>query len=149
MPYLTKQDLDSHIYGEIIGQITRDNDTIVTDQIEAAISEAKAYLRKYDVDILFGGTIEDKNLENKIKDVACWNIVKLANPNIDMNLFKGLYDDAIKFFDKIMKGQADPYGWPYATVTQDTPTPTDSSLITDVDGNVVRWSSNTKRQNHY
>jgi hypothetical protein len=149
MPYLTKDDLKTHIYADIINEIIRNDDTIADEQIEAAISEASAYLAKYDLTQLFSDTVTDKNLKNKIKDIACWNIIKLANPNIEMQLFENLYKSAISFFKDIQKGQADPAGWPYKTVSQDNPTPVDSSLTSDVNGTVISWSSNRKRHNHF
>jgi phage gp36-like protein len=148
MSYLTKDDLTTHIYSELLTEIVRGNDALVDKAISTAIAEVKSYLRKYDLPKLFSADVEDDNLKDKVKDVACWKLVKLANPNIEMNLFKELYDDAIKWFTGIMKGQCDPDGWPYKQVTQEPLTP-GSSLITDENGNVISWSSNQKRRNHF
>jgi phage gp36-like protein len=140
MAYLTKDDLTSHIYADIITEITRGNDALVDKAINAAVSEVKAYLKRYDLDKLFSDQVNDENLKDKVKDVACWKIIKLSNPNIDMQLFKSLYDDAISFFRDIMKGNADPDGWPYKSDDPDTPFN---------ENDEIQWSSNKKRTQHF
>jgi hypothetical protein len=141
MAFLTKADLASHIYADIIDEIIRGNDALADKAINAAVSEAKSYLRKYDLTVIFDPSFEDENLKDKVKDLACWKLVKLANPNIDMNLFKTLYDDAISWLRDIMKGQADPDGWPYKSDNPDTP-------VSEQD-NDVTYSSNKKRWQHF
>lgn len=140
MAYLTTEDLYSHIYADIISEIVRDNEQLIEKAINTAIAEAKSYLRKYDLVKLFSDQIEDENLKDKIKDIACWKLVKLANPNIDMNLFKTLYDDAISWFRDIMKGQADPEKWPYKE---------DDPATSFIENSSLSWSSNRKRNQHF
>ena len=140
MPYLTSADLTTHVYGDIIDEIVRGNTTLVDKAINAAVSQAKSYLRKYDLDKLFSDEVDDENLKDKVKDIACWKLVKLANPNIDMNLFKTLNDDAVQWFRDVMKGGADPDGWPYK---QDDP------LTSYHENSSVGWSSNRKRNQHF
>jgi hypothetical protein len=146
MPYLTKDDLTSHIYADLITEIVRGNDDIVDKAIKTAIAEVKAYLNKYDLEKLFSDQVDDENLKDKVKDVACWKLLKLANPNINIDFFKILYDDAIKFFTSIMKGQCEPDGWPYKVQPQDQ---VNGTLSTDVNGTSISWSSNSKRHQHY
>lgn len=146
MSYLIQDDLTSHIYADLITEIVRGNDALVDKAINAALAEVKAYLNKYDLPVLFSDQVEDENLKDKVKDVACWKLVKLANPNIDLSLFKTLYDEAIAFFTKVMKGQCEPDGWPYKVQTQDS---VNGSLTSDVNGTAINWSSNSKRHNHF
>jgi phage gp36-like protein len=122
-----------------------DPDLIVTRAINSAIAEVKSYLSRFDLLKLFGNSeteavTVDEHLKNKVKDVASWHLVKLANPNVDIKMFRTLYEDAIKWFEKVMKGQADPEGWPYKE--DDTSTPGDES-------SGVQWSSNKKRKQHF
>jgi phage gp36-like protein len=113
---------------------------IVSKAINAAISETKSYLSRYDRTKLFDGTVTDENLKDKVKDIACWHLIKLANPNIDVAMFRTAYEDAIAWLKDIQRGVADPEGWLY---------PTDDSA-TDFDENTaVKLYSNTKRTNHY
>lgn len=187
MPYLTQQDLTTHIYPEIITEIIRDYKTeyanvaafpligitgrqyisladskvyrwngdsyyettpfdLVTKAINAAVAEVKSYLTKYDLFKLFGdditpAVVDDEHLRNIVKDVACWYLVRLANPNIDLALFRTIYEDAIKWLQLVQKGQADPAGWPYP---EDDP-----NTEEDESAGTVRWSSNQKRGQHY
>lgn len=142
MAYLVKADLETHIYGENINEITRNDDTKVEKAINAAIAEAKSYLSKYDLSKLFADPPDpdDENLKNKVKDLACWHLVKLSNPNINLELFRTGYEDAVAWLTKIMKGQADPQGWPYRV--DDANTPYNES-------GTISWNSNPKRTNNF
>lgn len=150
MAYLTSTDLQTHIYGENITAITRSDATLVTRAIDAAIAEAKSYMGRYNIAYLFwdgvtlpkptgaGDVIQDENLKNKVKDLAAWHLIKLANPNINLDLFRTGYEDAIDWFKGIMRGQSAPFGWPLRV---DDPT-------TDyVEGGALQWSANKKRDN--
>lgn len=139
---ITIADLQTHIYSENLDAISRGDDTLITRAIAAGIDEAKSYLSvKYDVAAIFadtpGGTT-DQNLLNKTKDLAAWHLIKLANPNINLELFRTAYEDAIDWFTKLLKGQMNPVGWP---LREDDPD-------TDYEeGGSLQWSSNTKRNN--
>lgn len=141
MPYLTKDDLITHIYPEIRDEITRGDDTIIVKAINEGMGEAKSYLNRYDLNAMFGDTptFKDDFLDSVVKDIICWKLIKLSNPNINLELFRTAYEDAVKFLDKVMRGIVDPQ-WPLRV--DDTGTPLDES------GN-IGWSSNTKRSNHY
>ena len=146
MAYLINaEDLSTHLYPEIVDTITRSEGDIVERAISSAIAEAKSYLSRFDLPKLFGSPeddpeIEDEHLKNIVKDIACWQIIKLANPNINLELFRTSYEDAIKFLDKVMKGQADPEGWVYKSDNPDTP---------ENENTTVQWSSNKKRIQHF
>lgn len=157
MEYLNKSDLQTHIYGENIDTITRCEDTVVTRAISAGIAEAKSYLSRYNVAYLFwdGITvpdpvpswwyigikpITDENLKNKVKDLAAWHLVKLANPNINLELFRTAYEDAIDWFKLVQSGKATPQDWPRQVDDPDTPY---------AEGGSIQWTSNPKRSNHF
>ncbi len=118
---------------------------IVAKSITAAVAEAKSYLSRFDLLKLFGTdvdvpTVEDEHLKSIVKDIACWKLVRLANPNIDLALFRTIYEDALKWLTLVQSGKADPAGWPYP---EDNP---------DTDYNEsagVQWDSNLKRRQHY
>jgi hypothetical protein len=138
-------DLQTHLYSEISEEIVRGNEDLITTAISVGISEAKSYLGKYDLVQLFGTvdvdpTLTDDNLKNKVKDIAAWQLVKLANPNIDLKLFRTAYEDAIRWLERIQAGKQDPDGWPYKPVDP----------VTGVDlYSSVKASSNYKRSNHW
>lgn len=186
MPYLTAQDLTTHIYPEIITEIIRDYTTeyanqaafpimgitgrqyvsladnkvfkwngdryyeappfdIVDKAIKTAIAKAKSYLSRFDLLKLFGNhltteEVDDENLKSLVKDIACWYLVRLANPNINLELFRTIYEDAITWLVLVQKGGADPEGWPYKEDNADTEYDESSG---------IQWSSNQKRRQHY
>lgn len=144
MPYLIPADLSTHLYGENVTEITRGDNTVSTRAIDAAVAEAKSYLTRYDLTKLFDpaaiGYVADVNLQNKVKDLACWHLVKLSNPNINLELFRTGYEDAIKWLEKVQSGKADPAGWPYKDDDANTDYP---------EGGTVSMITNTKRSNHY
>jgi hypothetical protein len=143
MPIITPHDLGTHIYAEIIDEITRSDASITTLAIDTAIAEAKLYLGRYDLAQLFGtdkddSSVSDELLKCLVKDIACWHLLRLANPGTDQASYRQAYTDAIATLKCIMTGQAQP-PWPYASATsEDIP-----------DGNTISWSSNPRRNNAY
>lgn len=144
MPFLTEQDLYTHLYQEVIDEIKREDEDLPEQCIADAIDEAKAYLSRYDLLKLFGNNtvapvFVSAMLKNTVKDIACWYIVRKANPNVNLEIFRVAYEDAIKKLTLIMKGQMSPDGWP-----QPLDTATGEAM-----GNLIRTKSNTKRSNYY
>lgn len=144
MPYLLPDDLDTHIYGENLAEIVRNDDVLIEKAISAAVAEAKGYLFRFDLVALFGTedddpTHEDENLANKVKDIVLWNLVKLGNPNIQMELARTTYEDAIKWLTMVQSGKQVP-GWPLKSDNPDTDYSEEGR---------VQWDSNPKRNNYY
>lgn len=137
MPYLTPEELDTHLYEEQLNEIVRDDESLIEKAIAAAVSEAKSYFGRFDLEKLFT-IVDDENLKNQVKDIALWRLLRLANPNISMELARTNYQDTIKVFVKIQEGKVTPDNWPLKADL----TPLEES------GN-IGWSSNMKRRNHY
>lgn len=144
MAYLAKADLYTVIYQQILDEITRDDDTIVTRAINAGIQEVKSYLSRWDLSALFGTdtddpTVTDEWLKALTKDVVAWNLIKLSNPNISYDHIRTCYEDAVKVLIRLQKGDMQPEGWPYKdTLGQTAP-----------EGDRITWSSNNKKTNHF
>lgn len=120
---LLKADLTTHLYNEQITAISRNDDTLIDESIDAAIAEAKSYLNRFDIDTIFGETADsrDKILLMWLKDMATWHFINLANAAADMEHREGRYKSAIKWLEKVQSGKVVPEGWPLTTVTgQDT-----------------------------
>jgi hypothetical protein len=150
MPYLLAGDLDSHIYEEIRDEITRNDGDRITNAIAEGVSEAKSYLSRFDRQKLFGymngeeeieATVEDEMLQNCVKSIAVWRLVRLANPNINIAMARTNYEDAISWLGKVQSGKCDPEGWPYKA--------DDATSEEYNENNSIQWSSNTKRGNHF
>lgn len=142
--YLVKEDLTGRIYEEIIDEIVRNDDSKVTKAIAGAIQKAKTKLSKYDLIKLFGDDttdpeIEDQMLKDWVIDIAVWQLIKLANPNISFDTARLAYEDAIKELNEIQAGKSQPEGWPYKDTTGQTAP----------EGSAVKSYSNPKRSNHY
>lgn len=145
MPIITPAQLGTHIYPEIIDEITRTDSTIAASAIAAAISEAGMYLSRYNVPALLGTpadepTIVDEYLRNLVKDLACWHLIRLSHTGIDATVYRTAYTDALATLKNISTGAIVPTGWPYAGAEQPGSLP---------DGNTISWTSNPRRENHY
>lgn len=115
---LTTEDLKTHIYPEIIEAIERSefsSDKLQT-AIKAATIQAKGYLSRFDIPELFSaqGDERDEFLLKLLKDMAIWNFIIIANPNINTEFHRVLYEDAVRDLEKIQSGKFVPYGWPPA-----------------------------------
>ncbi|MBX2904877.1 MAG: hypothetical protein KF744_02485 [Taibaiella sp.] len=143
MPIITAADLGTNLYPEIIDEITRADGSMTDAAISVAENEAKMYLGRYDLEALFGTataapTFADAYLQSLVKDLACWHLLRVANPGADYQAFRTAYLDALNALKEIRNGAANPYAWPYAAALSDTP-----------DGDAVSWTSNERRNNHY
>lgn len=127
IPIIAPANLSTHVYGNIINEIAEDNNDTVVDAIAMAIDEAKMYLTRYDIVAMFGdptgGTsatfTPDAMLLNIVKTIAVWNLMNLANPNLDYDAWKNRYEQMIRTLKDIQKGTADPR-WPYQDNTGTT-----------------------------
>lgn len=137
MAYLTESDLLRVLYQEQIDEIKRDDTTLVPKALQSAENEARSYLSRFDLPVLFSDAVVDDNLKDKVVDVAVWNLVKKGAPGIDTEIIKMSRDDAIKFFEKSQSGKADPEGWPLKPVALDGTHPADNIL----------WTSERRRRN--
>lgn len=142
---ITIDDFKTHIYVENRDEISRGDDTIVTDCIEAAILEAAGFINgKYDVDKLLGtptvdATVIDKNLKRKVLDIALFYLATLGTANIDYAATVEIYQMTIdNYFTKIQSNKLSPKNWPYIDKA-DIPEPPD--------GLEIEVNSNPKR-NH-
>jgi hypothetical protein len=147
-------ELKTELYPEIIDAITRSDDAQVIIQIKAAEDFVKGYLFKYDLKALLGTetiapTVIDENLKKVIKIIACYWLVRKANPNVSLDLFR---EDWM-----LMIGTKDEPGWlteiKNGHINPDWPYKPDDLLTTNVDesqiNSDVHWNSNYKRINRF
>lgn len=140
---ITSADLGTNIYPEILTEIIRGDDTITDRAITTAVQEAKLYLSRYDLPLLFGDNknpgIDDELLKRLVKDIACWHLLRLSNVGIDYTAYRTAYQDALTILKNIQSGAAEPDGWPYANTTEEE----------IPDSNAIEWTSNPRRTNYY
>lgn len=134
------------LYPEIIETITRGDQEAAELQILAAESLCKSYLFKYDLKAAFGTeseppTVVCEMLKKIVKMIASYYLVRLANPNVDLDVYRLDYELAIDLLKDIRDGKNNLVELPYAK--DDPETEDDES-----DGSVA-WSSNPKRIQHF
>lgn len=150
---VTKADLSTELYPEVIDEISRASDAEITLQIQAAEDFAKGFLFKYDLKALFGfdttaPTLKDESLKKCIKIIAAYYLVRKANPNVQISLFKEDY--------MMMIGTKDEPGWLYeirnGDINPDWPYKPDNPETPEDEGknnSEVYWTSTTKRTNRF
>jgi hypothetical protein len=147
------KELITELYPEIAEEITRGNDDEIRSQLKAAEAFCKSYLFKYDLNALFGTdetepSIVDENLKKAVKVVASYWLVRKANPNVNVELFREDWQMMIGtkaepgWLTQIKEGYLNP-NWPYKPDDPATPD-VDESQPT-----AVSWSSNTKRRQRF
>jgi len=107
MNFIKKSELKSAIYDYQLSQIVDDDNTIVEIAIRAAIEEVTSYLgSRYDTEKTFSETRRNRNplILEITKDIALWQIIRLANPDVIHERVKDRYDRAIEWLDKVARG---------------------------------------------
>ena len=101
--FLSKEDFNTHLYPEIIDTISREDDLILDDAIEAAIGEAESYLGRFDTDALFEATDDDrdKTLLLYVKDITVWHFIAVCNADTDIDMRESRYNKAINWLKNI------------------------------------------------
>lgn len=139
MAYLTPDEINTHLYGEVTTEISRGDESILQTALSAAMAEAKGYLRAYNIDVIFAATLDARNpiLLLYTKDIAVWHYLQLANPAVDMALRLTRYEKAIEWFKMVQSGKTNP-DLPYPDVA-----------LPDEPNNYMKWGSITKRNNNF
>lgn len=137
MPYITPEELKTHAYDEEIAAIIREDETIALAAIDMAIEYAESKLLKlYDTENIFNKADAERSplLVGFIKDIAIWNLIGLATPNID-------YADKEKRFNIASAWLKDVYkGMPTNLPKKEEDNPVSTSFT---------YKSNPKRENRY
>lgn len=139
MAFITKSDLASHYYTEKIDVITRGDDMKVDTAIDAAIAETKGYLGAFDTDAIFATTDKSRHalLLTFTKDIAIWHLIVICNAGADIELRQARYERAIKWLEKVQKGD----------IAADLPTAKDDDG--NATGGTILFGSNDQRTNHF
>lgn len=121
MPFLSTGEITSHLYGEVTAEISRGDNTLLQEAIDAAIEEAEGYLSQYDTTAIWASTGNQRNkaLLVFLKDIAVWHYIQLANPSVDMELRSERYKGAVKWLEKVQCGKVTPK-LPYPTIEEGT-----------------------------
>lgn len=136
---LVKADFNTHIYAELIDVIQRNDDTVINSAIAAAEAEAKGYLSRYDTTALFGQEAEERDpaLLMRVKDMAAWHFVTLANADINIELRKTRYDEALFWLKDVQSGKSHMKDWPLPVEQEPG------------DNDIIKVSSRTRRDTNW
>lgn len=141
MAFITVEELSTHLYGELVAAISREDEDIPQRAIDGAVYEVKGYLGDFDTDSIFSETGNDRHPLILIytKDIAVWHFIVLANPNIEINLREKRYDNAIAWLKGVQARK----------ITPDLPLkPTEGVSGQTGVGRVIQ-GSNPPRRNHF
>ena len=135
MAFLSITELKTHLYNENVEVISRNDNTIVQAAIDAAIAEAKSYLKAYDTAAVFAATVSSRNalLLTFVKDIATWHFLVLCNAGVELELRQDRYERAIAWLKAVQKGDV------AADLPTDQTTP----------AGVIKFGSNPKRDQHF
>ena len=149
MPIILPADLHTQLYPEVQQIITRGDDTIAEKAISSAISDAKSFLARYDLIAIFGNdfasppvaaSFTDEFLNDIIRSIAVWHLLRLASPGIDLSVANTWYENAMRNLKQISTGVRNPtipgtnMPWPYR----------DTSADTAPQGNSIYFNSNPR-----
>ena len=139
MAYLTTDEISTHLYPEVVTEINRTDASRLQSAIDAATEEASGYLSAYDVPAILAqtGTARNPTLLLFIKDIAVWHYIQLSNPGVEMELRLSRYEKAIKWLDKVQRGDVTP-NLPQLQSQEGEPLK-----------NYFKWGSNPKRQDYF
>ena len=136
----------TELYPEVIDAISRSSEDAVALQIMAAESFCKSYLFKYDLDAAFGTadtppTVESPMLKKMVKTIAAYYLLRMANPNVNLELYQSEYEAVVQLLQDVRDGNNNITELPYKTDDPSTP---------EIEGELsTSWSSNPKRKNHF
>lgn len=140
--FVTAGELKTHMYEDVVNEITRNDDSLIDDAIDTAIDEIKGWLSKYDIENYLNTiapNLRNKKLLSIAKDMSAWYLIHLCNVTIDYAKWRELYDDATTWLSQVQKGQI-VLTLPQAVVAGSNP---------PQNVEPIKWSSNPKRNNHY
>ena len=136
----------TELYPEVIEAISRSSEDAVKLQIMAAESFCKSYLFKYDLSAAFGTEttppeVDSPMLKKIVKTIAAYYLLRMANPNFNLELYQGEYEAVVRLLEDIRDGNNNITELPYKTDDPATP---------DIEGELgTSWSSNPNRKNHF
>lgn len=115
---LLKEDFNTHLYAEVINTISREEEDLINEAIEAAEAEAISYLERFDTEDLFNKEEDDRDkiLLLRLKDIAVWHFLAVASPDTDLEYRSDRYKSTIKWLEKIQAGKITPKGWVLSSV---------------------------------
>lgn len=110
MAFLTPEEINTHLFDDVLEAIDDETNTKLKTAISAAQEDALGYLTDYDTTAIFSATGDNRNpiILLYCKDIAVWHFIALANPNCDYEARQRRYEFAIAELGKIQSGKKNP-----------------------------------------
>lgn len=128
--FITENDLYSKIRASDLRQIAGDDTTIIQHAISSSVGlvRSKIDATKYDVQRIFDAAGEQREglLVSICVDVAIYEIVGIAQPNIDLTDRRERHNQALAYLDEVRDRNL-PTGWPL--LPEDPNTTPDSAPV--------------------
>lgn len=133
------------LYPEIIKAITRNSEEAAELQILSAESLVRSYMSRYDLNAIFGTSVQEPTfigsdvhlIKKVVKIIASYYLLRIANPNVNIELYRADYEDAIDWLKELQDGKVNP-DLPYKP-----------QIPEGDNNNDAWWASNNKRQNSF
>jgi len=131
--FVTKNDLGNIIYEHQLAMITENDESIITQALQAAEDEVRGYLTennkrehldgrlRYDVDAIFNTSGAERNalLLRHTVTIAKWYLVELCNAEMMYEQVKERYDRATSYLKKLAKGDVNIQSLPQITPSEE------------------------------
>ena len=138
--FINPEDYDASIHREILGSLTRDDESIVEICEDRAIAEMRGYLSaRYDVDAIFSAEGDARNqlVLMMAIDIAVYHIFCIHNPRNLSPLRKERHERAVEWLKAVAAEEISVDGLPL--LSEETRAAKSNFLI----------KSNRKRVNHW
>ena len=102
--FINPEDYDASIHREILGSLTRDDESIVKICEDRAIAEMRGYLSaRYDVDAIFSAEGDARNqlVLMMAIDIAVYHIFSIHNPQKMSQIRKDRYERAVEWLKQV------------------------------------------------
>lgn len=102
--FINPEDYDASIHREILGSLTRDDESIAEICEDRAIAEMRGYLSaRYDVDAIFSAEGDARNqlVLMMAIDIAVYHIFSIHNPQKMSQIRKDRYERAVEWLKQV------------------------------------------------
>jgi len=141
MPFITKVDFPAAVHLEILDALTRDNNDVITDNVDRAVDEIQAYLNgRYNVAVDFAKTGGDRNkfLVRVTCIMALYYIYLAHNPRKLHQAMVDEFNRYIEMLEGIQAGKINPVGL--------TPAGEDDDTVNSGNGYAVQWGTDERTE---
>lgn len=121
--FIEASEIKTHLQDYQVEQITNGDVSIVISAIDAAVAEVKSYIAsRYDTDAIFSQTGRNRSqlIVIHVKNIAVWNLMRLANVDAIYERYRDAYNDTINYLTKVSEGTLVP-DLPYRQTPDGTP----------------------------